>query len=140
MGELRSSVPSEGFKEKNDVIICNGKSERPLPEASRPISSKWFQCKSNSCTRCCRFAEGMGVSGKTLWDFASSVPSGVVDLRMQGVLLCSGAPSPWHCPTHSTTSMCTWGVLNPRVAAVINNDVSFGAVTTYQVNGHLGSP
>jgi len=64
LGELRSSVPSEGFKEKNDVIICNGKSERPLPEASRPISSKWFQCKSNSCTRCCRFAEGMGVSGK----------------------------------------------------------------------------
>lgn len=36
-------------------------------------------------------------------------------------------------------SMCTWGVLNPRVADVINNNVSFGAVTTYHVNGHLGS-
>ena len=38
-----------------------------------------------------------------------------------------------------TLSMCTWGVLNPRVADVINNNVSFGAVTTYHVNGHLGS-
>lgn len=38
-----------------------------------------------------------------------------------------------------TLSMCTWGVLNPRVADMINNNVSFGAVTTYHVNGHLGS-
>lgn len=36
-------------------------------------------------------------------------------------------------------SMCTRGVLNPRVADVINNNVSFGAVSTYHVNVWFGS-